>query len=76
MTAALSIASNVYGRQMQVGRDEPIIDADIPINDAHMHLFDRPPLGEGLSPQRSGILIPSHQIIAIRQRTSSRSAGN
>jgi len=26
------------------GRDEPIIDPDIPIIDAHHHLFDRPPL--------------------------------
>jgi L-fuconolactonase len=28
-------------RQLLVGRDEPIIDADIPIIDAHHHLFDR-----------------------------------
>lgn len=26
------------------GRDEPIIDPDLPIVDAHIHLFDRPPL--------------------------------
>lgn len=36
----------VYGRQLLVGRDEPIIDPDMPIIDAHMHLFDRPPLGD------------------------------
>ena len=39
-------AANVYGRQMLVGRDEPIIDPDLAIIDAHMHLFDRPPLGD------------------------------
>ncbi|HSV82108.1 MAG TPA: amidohydrolase family protein [Ramlibacter sp.] len=31
---------------MHVGRDEPILDPDIPIIDAHMHLFDRPVLGD------------------------------
>ena len=29
-------------RQMQFGRDEPILDPEIPIIDAHQHLFDRP----------------------------------
>ena len=40
------------------GRDEPIIDADIAIIDAHHHLFDRPPqtylLKEYLEDARSG----------------------
>jgi L-fuconolactonase len=31
-------------RQMQVGRGELILDPDIPIIDAHHHLFDRPGL--------------------------------
>lgn len=42
----LPARTQVYGRQLLVGRDEPIIDPDIPIIDAHMHLFDRPPLGD------------------------------
>ena len=46
MTETPSTGANVYGRQMLVGRDEPIIDPDIPIIDAHMHLFDRPQLGD------------------------------
>lgn len=46
MAMAQAGASNAYGRQMLVGRDEPILDPDIPIIDAHMHLFDRPALGE------------------------------
>lgn len=36
----------VYGRQLLAGRDEPIIDPNIPIIDSHIHLFDRPPLGD------------------------------
>ena len=43
---ALPTATHVYGRQLLVGRDEPIIDPDMPIIDAHHHLFDRPPLGD------------------------------
>jgi L-fuconolactonase len=31
-------------RQLLVGRDEPIVEPDIPIIDAHHHLFDRLPL--------------------------------
>jgi predicted TIM-barrel fold metal-dependent hydrolase len=31
-------------RQLHVGRDEPILDPDISIIDAHHHLFDRPGL--------------------------------
>jgi L-fuconolactonase len=42
----LPTGTNVYGRQLLVGRGEPILDPDIPIIDAHMHLFDRPALGE------------------------------
>lgn len=30
--------------QYTAGRDEPVLDADLPIIDAHVHLFDRPPL--------------------------------
>jgi len=32
----------VYGRQLKAGRDEPILEPDLPIIDAHHHLFDRP----------------------------------
>lgn len=39
---ALSPAPEIYGRQMRVGRDEPVLDPEIPIIDAHHHLFDRP----------------------------------
>ena len=35
-----------YGRQLLAGREEPILEPDIPIIDAHHHLFDRPALGE------------------------------
>lgn len=31
-------------RQMQIGRDEPILEPDLPIIDAHHHLVDRPGL--------------------------------
>lgn len=31
-------------RQMQSGRDEPILEPNLPIIDAHQHLFDRPGL--------------------------------
>src|ERR1700754_3515573 len=31
-------------RQLRAGRDEPILDPDIPIIDSHHHLFDRPAL--------------------------------
>ncbi len=50
-------------RQLTVGRDEPIIDPDVPIIDAHHHLFDRPTLrylfDDYLADIRSG-----HRIIA------------
>ena len=46
MTVALPTGTNVYGRQLLVGRDEPILDPDIAILDAHMHLFDRPAVGD------------------------------
>src|SRR2546422_6802244 len=50
-------------RQLHVGRDEPIIDPDIPIIDAHHHLFDRPALrymlDEYLADVRAG-----HRIVA------------
>ena len=32
----------VYGRQLKAGRDEPILEPDLPIIDSHHHLFDRP----------------------------------
>lgn len=31
-----------YGRQLRVGRDEPILEPELAIIDAHHHLFDRP----------------------------------
>jgi len=37
----LQDSPEVYGRQMRVGRDEPILDPQLPIIDAHHHLFDR-----------------------------------
>ncbi|PIF37587.1 putative TIM-barrel fold metal-dependent hydrolase [Delftia sp. 60] len=40
---AQTLSSGDY-RQMQVGRDEPILEPDIPIIDAHHHLVDRPGL--------------------------------
>jgi predicted TIM-barrel fold metal-dependent hydrolase len=46
VTAAPQTSPSVYGRQLLVGRDEPIIDPEIRIIDAHMHLFDRPALGD------------------------------
>ncbi|MBU3739693.1 MAG: amidohydrolase [Rhodoferax sp.] len=32
----------VYGRQLKAGRNEPILEPDLPIIDSHHHLFDRP----------------------------------
>ncbi|GJH27054.1 amidohydrolase [Caballeronia novacaledonica] len=50
-------------KQLRVGRDEPIIDPDIPIIDSHHHLFDRPALrymlDDYLSDARAG-----HRIVA------------
>lgn len=49
--------------QLLAGRDEPILEPDIPIIDAHHHLFDRPPLrymlDEYLADARAG-----HRIVA------------
>jgi len=49
--------------QLHAGRDEPIIDPDLPIVDAHHHLFDRPGLRylfkEYLADVRAG-----HRIVA------------
>ena len=41
----------VYGRQLKAGRDEPILEPDLPIIDAHHHLFDRPAKA-GMAPIR------------------------
>jgi predicted TIM-barrel fold metal-dependent hydrolase len=53
----------VTHRQLLAGRDEPIIDPDIRIIDAHHHLFDRPPLrymlAEYLADAQAG-----HKIVA------------
>lgn len=50
-------------RQLHVGRDEQILDADLRIVDAHIHLFDRPALryllDDYLNDARSG-----HRIVA------------
>jgi hypothetical protein len=50
-------------KQLFVGRDEPILDPDIPIIDAHHHLFTRPGLryllDDYLADARSG-----HKIVA------------
>lgn len=50
-------------KQLHVGRDEPILEPDLPIIDAHHHLFDRPALrylfDEYLADTRAG-----HRIIA------------
>ncbi|MCO1367032.1 amidohydrolase family protein [Burkholderia multivorans] len=50
-------------RQLLVGRDEPILDPDLPIIDAHHHLYDRPPnrymLDDYLADARAG-----HRIVA------------
>ena len=49
--------------QLLAGRDEPILEPDLPIVDSHIHLFDRPPLrylfDEYLADARSG-----HRIVA------------
>ena len=44
--AAVLRGPRVAGREqaVQVGRDEPILDADLPIIDAHHHLLVRPGL--------------------------------
>ncbi|MDF3835523.1 amidohydrolase family protein [Cupriavidus basilensis] len=55
--------SSASFRQMLVGRDEAIIEPEIPIIDAHHHLFDRPGLrymiDEYLADARAG-----HRIVA------------
>jgi hypothetical protein len=66
--AALSVAraqtlsSDDY-RQIQAGRDETILEPDLPIIDAHHHLFDRPGLrymiDDYLTDTRAG-----HRVIA------------
>src|SRR5271166_5372142 len=52
----------MYGKRLE-GRDEVIIDPDIPIIDAHIHLFDRPPtrylLDEYLADAHTG-----HEIVS------------
>jgi predicted TIM-barrel fold metal-dependent hydrolase len=42
----LPTGTHAYGRQLLVGRDEPILDPELPIIDSHQHLFERPALGE------------------------------
>ena len=44
MTMAFPAGTPATHRQLLVGRGEPIIEPDLPIIDAHHHLFDRPPL--------------------------------
>ena len=50
-------------RQLHVGRDETILEPDLPIIDAHHHLFDRPALrymvDDYLADARAG-----HKIVA------------
>jgi predicted TIM-barrel fold metal-dependent hydrolase len=43
---SLPTAAPVYGHQLHAGRDESILDPHLPIIDSHIHLFDRPPLGD------------------------------
>jgi L-fuconolactonase len=49
--------------QLFAGRDEPILEPDLPIVDSHIHLFDRPPLryllDEYMADARSG-----HRVVA------------
>lgn len=49
--------------QLFAGRDEPVLDPDLPIVDSHHHLFDRPPLryllDEYLADARAG-----HRVVA------------
>ncbi len=42
MAQAPTTEEQVYGRQLKAGRNEPILDPDLPIIDSHHHLFDRP----------------------------------
>ena len=44
MTKIFSTASPSSFNQLNFGRDEPILDPEIPIIDAHHHLFVRPSL--------------------------------
>jgi L-fuconolactonase len=44
MTIALPAGTPLTHKQLFVGRDEPILEPNIPIIDAHHHLFDRPAL--------------------------------
>ncbi|MCX8005562.1 MAG: amidohydrolase family protein [Burkholderiaceae bacterium] len=63
--------------QLLAGRDEPILDPDLPIVDSHIHLFDRPPLryllDEYLADARSG-----HRVVAsvyVETQSFARSDG-
>jgi L-fuconolactonase len=62
MARAQTLSSEDF-RQMQTGRDEPILEPDLPIIDAHHHLFDRPGLrymiDDYLTDTRAG-----HRIVA------------
>lgn len=62
---AQTLSSGDY-RQMQVGRDEPILEPDIPIIDAHHHLVDRPGLrymiDDYLADTRAGRLRPMRRM--------------
>lgn len=62
LARANTLSSGDY-RQMQVGRDEPILEPDLPIIDAHHHLVDRPGLrymiDDYLADTRAG-----HRIVA------------
>jgi L-fuconolactonase len=62
MARAQTLSSEDF-RQIQTGRDEPILEPDLPIIDAHHHLFDRPGLrymiDDYLTDTRAG-----HRIVA------------
>jgi predicted TIM-barrel fold metal-dependent hydrolase len=63
MTTSAPLGTPAAFGQLKFGRDEPILDPDIPIIDAHHHLFTRPGLryllDEYLADARSG-----HRIVA------------
>src|SRR5258706_5231884 len=63
MTKALPAGTPPAFKQLLSGRDEPILDSDIPIIDAHHHLFTRPGLryllDDYLADARAG-----HKIVA------------
>jgi L-fuconolactonase len=44
MTMVLPTGTPMSHKQLFVGRDEPILEPELPIIDAHHHLFDRPGL--------------------------------